>query len=62
VRTTRSGVVGLVTAVFTLAVAFFKGYRAAGLGPAADLVSGFLGMAVFLVEVNIGCSGASVTG
>jgi hypothetical protein len=56
------GVVGLTAAVLTIAAAFFFGFPAAGLGPAVDLVSGFLGLAVFLVAVTLGCSGASVTG
>jgi hypothetical protein len=48
VRTTRLGVVGLAAAVYT-AAAFFLGFPAATLGPAVDLGSGFLGLAVFLV-------------
>jgi hypothetical protein len=45
----------------TLAAAFFLGFPAAGLGAAVDLGSGFLGLAVFLVAVTLGCYGASVT-
>jgi hypothetical protein len=62
VGTTRSGVVGLAAAVLTLAAAFFLGFPAAGCGPAVDLSSGFLGLAVFPVAVTLGCSDASVTG
>jgi hypothetical protein len=35
---------------------------AVGLVAAVDLGTGFLGLAVFLVTVTIGCLGASVTG
>ena len=62
VGTTMSGVVGLAAAVLTLVAAFFFDFPAAGLVAAVDLCSGFLGLAVFLVAVNLGCSGASVTG
>jgi hypothetical protein len=51
VGTTRSGCVG-----------FFLCFPAADLGAAVDLGSGFLGLAVFLVSVTLGCSGAFVTG
>jgi hypothetical protein len=57
-----SGVVGLAAAVLTLAVAFFFGFPAGDLGAAVDLRSGFLGLAVILVAVTLGCSCASVTG
>ena len=57
VGTTRSGVVGLVAAVFTLAAAFFFDFPAA-----VDFVSGFLGLAVCLVAVTLGGRGTSVTG
>ena len=60
--TTSSGVVGLAAAVLTLAVAFFFVFPAAGLVAAADFGLGFLGPAVFLVAVTLGCEGASVTG
>jgi hypothetical protein len=62
VGTTRPGVVGLPAAVLTLVAAFFVDFPAAGLGAAVDVVSGFLGLAVFLVAVTLGCLGASVTG
>jgi hypothetical protein len=57
-RATSSGVVGLQIAVLTLAVAFFFDFPAADLGAAGDFISGFLGLAVFLVAVTLG----SVTG
>jgi hypothetical protein len=59
---TSSGAVGLATAVLTLAAAFYFDFPAAGLGAAGDLISGFLGLAVFLVAVTLGCLGSSVTG
>jgi hypothetical protein len=62
VGTTRSGFVGLAAAVLTLVGAFFLLFPAAGLGPAVDLGSGFLGLTDFLVAVTLGCSGASMTG
>jgi len=62
VGTTRSGVVGLAAAVFTLAAAFFFDFPAAGLVAAVDLGSGFLGPAIYLVAVTLGCLGTSVTG
>jgi hypothetical protein len=37
-------------------------FPVAGLGAAVDLVSGFLGLAVFLLLVTLGCLGACVTG
>jgi hypothetical protein len=55
-------VLGLAATVLTLAGAFFEGLAEAALVAAAGLVAGFLGLAVFLVVVTIGCSGASVTG
>ena len=61
VGTTSSGVEGLAAAVLTLAAAFFF-FTAAGLVAAADFGLGFLGPAVFLVAVTLGCEGASVTG
>jgi hypothetical protein len=60
--TTTSGVLGLAVAVFTLAAAFFFDFPAAGLVTTVDLDSGFLGLAVFLVAVTLGCLGTSVTG
>jgi hypothetical protein len=59
---TMSRVVGLVASVLTHEVALFFGFPAAGLRSAVDLGSGFLGLAVFLVSVTLGCSVASVTG
>jgi hypothetical protein len=55
VGTTRSGVVGLAVAVLTLAAAFFFVFPAAGLVAAVDFGLGFLGPAVFLVAVTLGC-------
>jgi hypothetical protein len=62
VETTRSGVVGLAAADLTLAAVFFFDYPAAGLVAAVDLGLGFLGLAVFLVAVTLGCLDAFVTG
>jgi len=62
VGTTSSGVVGLAATVFTLASAFLSVFLAAGLVAAADFGLGFLGPAVFLVAVTLGCEGAYVTG
>ena len=59
--TTSSGIVGLAAAVLKLAAAFFFAFPAAGIVAAADFVLGFLGPAVFLVSVTLGCEGASVT-
>jgi hypothetical protein len=56
------GVVGLAAAVLTIAAAFFLGFPVAGLVATVDLGSGFLGLAVFLVVVTLGCLGFSVTG
>ena len=60
--TTRSGVVGLVATVLTLTAAMFFDFPAAGLVAAVDFGLGFLGPAVFLLAVTLGCEGASVTG
>ena len=60
--TTRSGVVGLVAVVLTLAAAFFFDLPVAGLVAAVDFGSGFLGPAVFLVAITLGYLGTSVTG
>jgi hypothetical protein len=62
VGATRLGVVGLAATVLTLAAAFFLGFPVGGLGAAVGLGSGFSGLAVFLVVVTLGSSGASVTG
>jgi hypothetical protein len=62
VGTTRSGVVGLVALVLTLAAAFFFVFPAAGIVAAVDFGLGFLDPAVFLVAVTLGCEGASLTG
>ena len=53
------GVVLLADPVSTIATAFVLGFAATGLGAAAGLGSGFLGLAVFLVAVSLGCLGAS---
>ena len=58
--TNNSGVVGLAAAVLTLAAAFFSVFPAAGLVAAVDFGLGFVGPAVFLVAVTLGCEGASV--
>ena len=60
--TTSSGVEGLAAAVLSIAAAFFFVFTAAGLVAAGDFGLGFLGPAVFLVVVTLGCEGASVTG
>jgi len=62
VGTTRSGVAGLAAVVFTITAAFFYDFPAAGLIAAVDLGSSFLGPAVILVAVTLGCLGTSVTG
>jgi hypothetical protein len=54
--------VGLAAALFTLAAAFFFDFPATGLVDAVDLDSGFLGPAVFLATVTLGCLGTSLTG
>jgi hypothetical protein len=54
--------VGLAAAVFTLAAAFFYGLSVAGFVAAVGFIFGFLGLAVFLVAVTLGCVGPSVTG
>jgi hypothetical protein len=56
------GFVGLAATVLALAAGFLFGFPAAGLGSVVDLVTGFLGLAVFLVVATLGCLGASVTG
>ena len=61
VGTTRSGVVGLGSAVLTLVTAFFFVFHATGLVAAVDFCLGFLGPTVFLVAVTLGCELASVT-
>jgi hypothetical protein len=53
---------GLEAAVLTLTVSFFFDFPAADLGAAGHLLSGYLGLAVFLVAVTLGCLGSSVTG
>ena len=51
---------GLGAAVFKLATAFLFVFPAAGLGAVVDFGLGFLGPSIFLVEVTLGCEGASV--
>lgn len=58
----RLVVEGLSATVLTLVATFFLGFTVTALGTAVGLGSGFLGLAVFLVEVSFGCMGASVTG
>jgi len=48
--------------VVCLAAAFFLSFPAAGLGAAVGLDSGLSGLAVFLVAVTLGSSGAPSTG
>jgi len=55
-------VVCFAAAVLTLAAAFFLDFPAAGLVAAVDFGLGFLGLAVLVVAVTSGSSGASVTG
>ena len=59
--TTNSEVVRLVAAVLKLAAAFFFVFPVAGLVAAVDFGLVFLGPAIFLVSVTLGCDGASVT-
>jgi hypothetical protein len=59
---TSLGVEGLAAAVLTLVAAFLLDLPVARLGAALGLGSGFLGLAVSLVAVTIGWTGASVTG
>jgi hypothetical protein len=61
VGTTRSRVVGLAAAGLSNEAGFFFGLTVAGLVATVDFSMGFLGPAVFLVVVTIGCEGASVT-
>jgi hypothetical protein len=56
------GICGFATAVLTLPAAVFLDFPAAGLMATVDLGSVFLGPAVFLLEVSLGCLGASVPG
>jgi hypothetical protein len=60
--TTSLGVEGLAAAVLTHVPAFLLALPVARLGAAVGLGSGFLCLAVSLVAVTIGCTGASVTG
>ena len=59
--TTRFGGVVLAASCLALAADFFLGFSAARLGATVVLGSGFLGLAVSLVAVTLGCSGAFVT-
>jgi len=61
IGTSRSSAVDLEAAVLTLAAAYFLGFPGAGLVPAVDLGFELLGTVAFLVAVNLGCVGASVT-
>jgi hypothetical protein len=60
--TTSFGVEGLAAVVLTIVAAFLLALPVARLGAAVGLGSSFLGLAVSLVAVTIGCTGASVTG
>ena len=60
--TNRFACVGLAAAVSIFAAGFLLDFPAVCLGAAVDLGSRFSGLAVSLVAVTIGCSGASVTG
>jgi hypothetical protein len=63
VGTTRLGFVGLAAVFSSLAaVYFFLGFPVSGLGVGLELVSGFVGLAVFLLAVNLECLSAYVTG
>jgi hypothetical protein len=53
--------VGLAAAVLTLAAVFLD-FPAAGLEAVEVFGSDYRGLAVFLLAVTLGCSGASVTG
>jgi hypothetical protein len=53
---------GIAAAVLTLTADFFFVFLAAGLVAAVDFGLGFLGPAIFLVAVILGCEGASLTG
>jgi hypothetical protein len=59
--TTRVFALGLAPTVLTLAGALFLGLTVAALAAAVGLGTEFLGLAVFLVAVTFGGSGASVT-
>ena len=59
--TTMSGDVVLAAAVLILMAALFFVFPAIGLVAAVDFSLSFLGPVVFLVEVTLGCDGASVT-
>ena len=56
VDTTSLGVVDLAAVVLSLEAAFFLGFPIAGVGVSVGLGTGFLGLAVFLVAVNLGCT------
>ena len=60
--TNRFGGVVLAAAILTPAADFFLDFPAVPLGAAVDLGSGFLGLAVSLVAVTLGCSGAFNSG
>ena len=60
--TTILGVVDVEAAVKTLAAAFFLDFPKTRLEAAVEFGSGFLGLAISLVAVTVGFSGASVTG
>ena len=51
----------LAVAILKLAAAFFLDFPAVRLGAAVDLGSGFLGLAISLVAVTLGCSRPSVS-
>jgi len=55
------GSCGFAATVLTLAAAFILGFPIDGLGAAVALVSGICGLAVFLVAITLGSSGASLT-
>ena len=57
----KLGVVGLAAAFFTLASAFLFDFPTAGIAAAVELGSGFLGPAVCMVAVILGCLCTSVT-
>jgi len=61
--TTRPGVVGGVSAaVLTPVAAFFLHFPEPRLGAAVDLSSGFVSLAISLVDITLGFTSASMTG
>jgi hypothetical protein len=61
VEDTWLGVAGMAVPDWTLTAGFFFIFTA-GLGAVVGLDSGFVGLAIFLVAVSLGCLGPFVTG